>query len=55
MHGKQDGVAFLRKYDFEIKYIKGKENKVDDALSRNANVNFIAAISNYKTELDDKF
>ena len=25
-----------------------------DALSRNARMNFIAAISNYKTKLDDK-
>jgi hypothetical protein len=26
-------LAFLTKYDFEIKHIKGKENKVADALS----------------------
>ena len=28
-------LAFFREYDFEIKHIKGKENKVVDALSRN--------------------
>ena len=27
-------LAFLSEYDFEIKHIKGKENKVVDALSR---------------------
>ena len=47
-------LAFLSEYDFEIKHIKGKENKVDDALSRNARLNFIVAISSYKTKLDDK-
>ena len=47
-------LAFLSEYDFEIKHIKGKENKVDNALSRNAITNFIATISSYKTELYDK-
>ena len=28
-------IAFLREYDFETKHIKGKENKVVDALRRN--------------------
>ena len=45
---------FLREYDFEIKHIKGKENKVVDALSENPITSFIATISSYKTELDDK-
>ena len=27
-------MAFLSEFDFEVKHIKGKENKVDDALSR---------------------
>ena len=47
--------VFLREYDFDIKHIKGKENKVVDALSRNENMNFIAVVSSYKRELDDKF
>ena len=45
---------FVSKYDFEIKHIKRKETKMDDALSRNAITDFIAAISCYKEELDDK-
>ena len=40
---------FLSEYDFEIKCVKGKENKVVDALRRNEIMNFIATISRYKT------
>ena len=51
---KSRWISFLSGYDFEIKHIKGKENKVDDALRRNAISNFIPSISNYKTDLKDK-
>ena len=44
-------LAFLSEYDFEIQHIKGKENKVDDALSRNEKLNFIASISTYTIDL----
>ena len=47
-------LAFLTEYDFEIQHIKGKENKVADALSRNARLNFAAAISTYATDLDEQ-
>ena len=47
-------LAFLSEYDFEIKHIKRKENEVVDALSRNVIMNFIASISSYKIELDEK-
>ena len=47
-------LAFLSEYDFEIQHIKGKENKVGDALSRNAKLNFIAAISTYTTDLEEQ-
>ena len=47
-------LAFLSEYDFEIQYIKGKENKVVDALSINARLNFVAAISTYKIDLEDQ-
>ena len=45
--------AFLSEYDFEIQHIKGKENKVANALSRNAKPNFTAAINTYKTDLEE--
>jgi len=41
---------FLSEYDFEIKHIKDKENKVADALRRNA---ILSAISNYKIDLEE--
>ena len=47
-------LAFLSEYDFKIQHIKGKENKVADALSRNAKLNFRAAISTYTTELEEQ-
>ena len=47
-------LAFLGEYDFEIKHIKGKENKVVDALRRNVVTSFVATISSYKTDLEDK-
>ena len=47
-------LAFLSKYDFEIKHIKGKKNKMAYALSRNVVTSFVATISNYKTDLEDK-
>ena len=47
-------LAFLSEYDFEIQHIKGKENKVVDALSRNAKLNFTAAINTYTTDLEEQ-
>ena len=47
-------LAFLSEYDFEIQHIKGKENKVADALSRNAKMNFIVATSTYTTNLEEQ-
>ena len=44
---------FLSEYDFEIQQIKRKENKVADALSRNAKLNFTASISTYKIDLEE--
>ena len=51
---KSRWLSFLSEYDFEIKHIKGKENKVVDALSRNVVTSFVATISSYKTDLEDK-
>ena len=47
-------LAFLSEYDFEIQHIKGKENKVVDALNRNARLNFAAAINTYVSDLDEQ-
>ena len=47
-------LAFLSEYDFEIQHIKGKENKVADALSRNARLNFAVVINTYMTDLDEQ-
>ena len=47
-------LAFLSEYDFEIQHIKGKENKVADALSRNAKLNFTAAINTYASDLNEQ-
>eukprot|EP00253_Pinus_taeda_P002058 PITA_02058 len=41
----------LNEFDFDIRYIKGKENRVLDALSREVKVNHIVAISSYGTKL----
>ena len=47
-------LSFLSKYDFEIKHMKGKENKVEDALSQHTNLLYAIAISRYETNLEDK-
>ena len=47
-------LAFLSEYDFKIQHIKGKENKVANALSRNARLNFAAAINTYVSDLDEQ-
>jgi hypothetical protein len=45
-------LAFLREFDFEVRHIKGKENKVDDALSRRVHGIFEINISKAKTILN---
>ena len=47
-------LPLLSEYDFKIQHIKGKENKVVDALSRNARLNFAAAVSTYVSDLDEQ-
>ena len=41
-------------FEFEIKYIKGNENMVADALSRRVKVNHIATMSSYGTGLQER-
>jgi hypothetical protein len=47
-------LEFLCEYDFDIKHIKGKENKVVDALNRKEHELHATTISMYKTEIKDK-
>ena len=44
----------MSEYDFEIQHIKGKENKVADALSKNAKLNFTVAINTYASDLNEQ-
>jgi hypothetical protein len=44
-------LEFLSKYDFDIEYIKGKENKLVDALSRRVHELHAIAISMYQTDI----
>jgi hypothetical protein len=47
-------LGFLREYDFEIKHIKGRENKMVDALSKRVHEMHVIAISMYSSDLKDK-
>jgi hypothetical protein len=45
---------FLCEYDFDIKHIKGKENKVANALSRKVHELHAITISKYRTKIKDR-
>ena len=47
-------IELLCEYEFDIKHIKGKENKVVDALSRKMHVMHVAAINTSTSDLKDK-
>jgi hypothetical protein len=47
-------LEFLCEYDFDIRHIKGKDNKVVDALSRKVHELHATTISMYRTELKDR-
>ena len=51
MLGKQDGWSFLCEFDLKIKHIKGKENKVADALSRKMQEMHVASLSICQSDL----
>ena len=44
-------MEFLCEFDFEIKHIKGKENKVADAVSRKVQEMHVASISIFQSDL----
>jgi hypothetical protein len=44
-------MALLSEFDFEIKHIKGKENRVADALSKSMRTIHLAAMSTCKTDV----
>jgi hypothetical protein len=47
-------LEFLSEYDFDIKHIRGKENKVVDALNRRMHEMHATTISMYQTDLCDR-
>jgi hypothetical protein len=47
-------LEFLSEYDFDIKHIKGKENKVADALSRKVHELHATIITMYQTDIKRK-
>jgi hypothetical protein len=47
-------MALLSEFDFEIKHIKGKENKVVDALSRSMKTIHLAAVSTCETNVRER-
>ena len=47
-------LAMLSVFDFKIRYIKGKENRVADSLNLRVKVNCIAAMSSNGTYLQEK-
>ena len=50
---KSRWLEFLSEYDFDIKHIKGKENKVADALSIRVHELHAKTISMYRSDLKD--
>ena len=44
-------LEFLCEFDFEIKHIKGKENKVADALNRKVQEMHVASLSIFQSDL----
>ena len=47
-------MALLSEFDFEIKHIKGKENKVADALSRSMKTIHLPAVSTCETDIKNR-
>jgi hypothetical protein len=55
LNARQSGwLDFFYEYDFDIKHIKGKENKVVDALSKRVYELHATTISMYQTDIKGK-
>jgi hypothetical protein len=48
-------MALLSEFNFEIKHVKGKENKVVDALSRSMKTFHLVAVSTCETNVKERF
>ncbi|WP_236770956.1 hypothetical protein, partial [Acinetobacter johnsonii] len=48
---KKRWMEFLSEYDFDIKHIKGKENKFVDALSRRVHIMHATIVSMHHSDL----
>ena len=47
-------MSVLSEFDFEIKHIKGKENRVVDALSRSMKKIHLVAVITYETDVKNR-
>ena len=47
-------MALLSEFDFEIKHIKGKENRVANSLSRSVKVIHLEAVRTYETDVMER-
>lgn len=47
-------LATISEFEFEIRYVKGNENMVANALSRRVQMNHVVAVSSYGTDLKDQ-
>jgi hypothetical protein len=47
-------MALLKEFDFEINHIKGKKNRVADALSRSVKMIHLEAVSTCETNVKDR-
>jgi hypothetical protein len=47
-------MALLGEFDFEIKYIKGKDNRVVDALSRSMKVVHLVVVSASESDIKER-